>query len=554
MLLELSVENIAIIDRAQLSLGPGFTALTGETGAGKSLLVDAIELVLGARADSELVRAGATRGTVAATFDLSCRPDLQELCRNLGVEPEGGYLYLQREVLAEGRSSCRIAGRLVPLSTMRQIGAALVDLHGQHEHQDLLDPASHVRYLDAWIGEPAAALLAQVAERFAAVSEIERKLHSLRQDRRGREQRIDLLRFQIQEIESVDPTPDEMPELEARLSRLQHVERLAEVSAASLAQLVDEEGAALDRLGTSVRELESVARHDPEIEESLDAIRSAFYALQEGTRMLRAYADRLEADPEGLEATASRIDSLKRLRRKYGDDEAAILAFYERAKLELEDLDDSESTESDLQERLEALRVELQKSADALTELRREKAAAFAEEVQAQIRELAMERAVFTVSLNARPIDAAGADDVVFLFSANAGEPPRPLDRIASGGEISRVMLAMKSVLAGTAGVPTLIFDEVDTGLGGRAAAVVARKLEALGSHYQVVVISHLPQIASRASSHFRIEKGEEAGRVTTRIVPLANAERVHEIARMIAGEQVGDSAVAHAREMLGLA
>ncbi|MFQ3668130.1 MAG: DNA repair protein RecN [Fimbriimonadaceae bacterium] len=553
MLLELSVENIAIIDRAQLALGPGFTALTGETGAGKSLLVDAIELVLGARADSDLVRAGATRGTVAATFDLTSHPDLQALCRHLGVEPEGGCLYLQREVLAEGRSTCRIAGRMVPLSTMRQIGAALVDLHGQHDHQDLLDPVSHVRYLDAWIGEPAAALLAQVAERFAAVSEVERKLHALSQDRRGREQRIDLLRFQVQEIESVDPVPGEMPELEARLGRLQHVERLAEVSAASLARLVDEEGAAVERLGTSVRELESVARHDPEIEESLEAIRSALYALQEGARTLRAYADRLEADPEALDATASRIDDLKRLRRKYGDDEAAILAFYRRAKLELEDLDNSETTESELQERLKILRSELQQSVDDLTALRREKAARFAEEVQTQIRELAMERAVFTVGLSPRPIDATGGDEVVFLFSANAGEPPRPLNKIASGGEISRVMLAMKSVLAGTAGVPTLIFDEVDTGLGGRAAAVVARKLEALGEHYQVVVISHLPQIASRASSHFRIEKGEESGRATTRVVPLADAERVQEIARMIAGERVGDSAVAHAREMLGL-
>lgn len=553
MLLELSVENIAIIDRAHLSLGPGFTALTGETGAGKSLLVDAIELVLGARADTDLVRAGATRGTVAATFDLTHRPDLQALCRNLGIEPEGGCLFLQREVLAEGRSSCRIAGRMVPVSTMRQIGAALVDLHGQHDHQDLLEPESHVRYLDAWIGEPAAALLAEVAERYGLVSETERRLHTLRQDRRSREQRIDLLKFQIQEIESVAPMAGEMPELAAKLSRLQHVERLAEVAASSLAQLVDDEGSAVDRLGSAVRDLESVARHDPELADSLDAIRSSLYALQEGARMLRAYADRLEADPESLESTAGRIDALKRLRRKYGDDESTILSYLSHAKAELADLDNSETSEAELEARLEHLWQDLVETAVRLSELRRERAALFAREVQTQIRELAMERAVFTVQVNSRVIDASGGDDVVFLFSANAGEPPRPLNKIASGGEISRVMLAMKSVLAGVAGVPTLIFDEVDTGLGGRAAAVVARKLEALGNHYQVVVISHLPQIASRASSHFRIEKLEDGGRVTTKVVPLSEGERVTEIARMIAGEQVGDSAVAHAREMLGL-
>ncbi len=551
MITELSVENIAIIERATLSFGSGFTVLTGETGAGKSLLVDAIELALGARADAELVRAGASRAMVSVVFDLSARPKIVKRLSELGIELEEGSLYVQRELYAEGRSQCRIAGRTIPVSMLKQIGQLLVDLHGQHDHQSLLHPERHLDYLDAWIGTEAESLKAKIQGQHERVQGLESRLRSIRSGQREREQRLDMLRFQVSEIEQAQIRPGELAESEALLERLKHSEKLSQATRESLQSVAEDEGNVLDRLRLSVRQLEEAARYDPSLDQTIEPLRSALYTLEDGVHGLRAYEDSLESDPEALENAAERIDTIRKILKKYGDDEESVLEFWDSASRELQLLEGDEGSESDLCEELESAKATLAKTCAELTKLRTAKAKEFSKLVADQLHDLAMEKAKFEVKIEPKDPDPTGADAVEFAFSANVGEPLRPLSKIASGGEMSRVMLGLKTVLAGKAGVPTLIFDEVDAGLGGRAAAVVARKLEALSAHYQVVVISHVPQIASRASSHLRIEKGEMNGRVTTQVVSLGEKDRVDEIARMIGGETVSESAIIHAKEML---
>lgn len=551
MIVELSVENLAIIERCDLTLGPGFTALTGETGAGKSLVVDALELAFGARADASLVRSGAARALVSVTVDLSGLPELAAQCRELGAEPEDGVLFLQREVFAEGRSQCRIGGRLAPVSTLREIGRRLVDLHGQHEHQSLLDPKTHLAYLDAWIGGDASNLRNTVSQKLAAWQELDRRLSALRGSRRERDQRIDLLRFQVGDIEAVAPVPNELAELETRLSRLKNAEALAQTAAAVRQALIDGEPAAADLIGAASHQLADSQRLDPTLRRIADPLGQAAILLEEAISELRQYEDGTESSPEALEETAGRIDVVKRLLRKYGDDETAVLAFLQAAKEELELLTADEEGEGELETAEQDARKALDEACEALRKLRTEKAAPFAREVEAQLRELAMEKARFDVSFATKPPEEDGADAVEFVFSANVGEALKPLSRIASGGEISRAMLAIKTTLSGRAGVPTLIFDEVDVGLGGRAAATVAKKLETLSQFSQVLAITHLPQIAGAASAHFRVEKYESNGRVVAEAKPIHGKERIEELARMIAGEEVGESAREHAKALL---
>lgn len=551
MIVELTVENLAIIEKAQLTLGPGFTVLTGETGAGKSLLVDALELALGERADTELVRTGSPRAGVSVVVDLSDENRLFDQLTEEGIALEDSSLFIQREVFAEGRSQCRIGGRLSPVSVLKQIGTLLVDLHGQHAHQSLLDAERHIGYLDGWIGKEAFDFQRDIRDAYRVAEEARKRLAALQSSLRDREHRLDLLRFQTKEIEDVSPQIGEMEELESQLVRFRNSEKLATTSYGALESLQEKEGCAVDALGAAVKSLEDVARFDVALESVLEPLRGALYALEEGAHGLRAYAEGIESNPAVLEQVAGRIDDLKRLRRKYGEDEAKVLEFLEGAKRELSSLEDSESSEATLAGEVQVAENRLIELCADLSSIRHERADQFASLVEKELRDLAMERAIFQVRVTTKAPSADGADKVEFFFSANAGEPPRPLGKIASGGEMSRVMLAIKTSMAGRAGVPTLIFDEVDAGLGGKAAAVLGKKLEELAQHYQVVVISHLPQIASRALTHYRIEKGESGGRVTTNVRLLKPDERVEEIARMLAGEHVTDSARQNARDLL---
>ncbi len=551
MITELHVENLAIIQKASVSFRHGFTALTGETGAGKSLLIDALELCLGERADTELVRTGATKASVQLVIDLTQNPSILRNLDELGIDSENGVIYIQREVFAEGRSQARVNNKPVPVSVLREIGAQIVDLHGQHQHQALLNEETHIKYLDAWIGAEVATIKTQISDRYTKWQNAKRKYDALQRGIQEREQRVDMLTFQISEIDSFGVVLGEEKELVSSMARLANAEKIASAAQMALASLSDDEINARDLVAIGVKHAEDIARMD----ESLDIteLRESLELLQEGIHNLQRYLDKIESDPASLEMTVERLDGLKKLKRKYGETESDILAFLHNAQLELDSLTDSEASEEVLLKSLQDSARELNVVCAILTTLRESKSKEFSLDVQKHLTDLSMEKTRFVVQLKPMEPTPDGADFVEFQFSANTGEELKPLAKIASGGEISRVMLAMKSALAGRAGVPTLIFDEVDTGLGGAAAAAVGKKIRALSEHYQVLAISHLPQVASQANEHFRIQKGESGGRVQTDILALTEDERIHEIARMLAGDSVSEHAVANAKDLLRL-
>ena len=549
MLHALHIENLAIIDRLEVHFEAGLNALTGETGAGKSILVDALNLALGERADPTLIRAGADKLRVNAVFELPDDPELRALLDELGVEPEEGLLYLSREVQAGGRSVARINGQPVPLSTVQAIGERLVDLHGQHEHQSLLNPSRHLEFLDRWLGEPALSLRAQTREAVLALRQAERELQELTERAREREQRLDLYRFQLEEIRAANLQVGEDALLETEARRLTHAEKLIALAGGAYDALMQENGA-YDLAAYARRSLSEIARIDPSVAEWGDMLEGALAQMEEVAHNLRAYAEQIEYDPARLEEVIARLELIKRLKRKYGDTIEAVLQYAEEAESNLHALE----TQTERREALEAQVAELQSRAanlcEQLSALRKAGAQRFAQAVQAILRELAMERAEFRVEVRPKPMDTRGADSIEFLFSANPGEPPRPLSKIASGGEMSRVMLALKTALADAAPVPTLVFDEIDAGLGGRTAHAVGEKLAELAQHCQILCITHLPQIASRATHHLAIEKHSDGDATRVQIRALEGEARIQEIARMLTGEPT-EIALQHAQELL---
>lgn len=551
MILELSVENIAVIEKAQIGLGPGFTVLTGETGAGKSLLVDAIALALGGRADADLLRAGAQKGPVHLVATITNNPAARALCDELGVSPEEDTIFIVREISSEGRNVSRINGKAHPVSSVKQLGSVLVDLHGQHDHQALLDPVRHLEYLDLWIGAPLRPLLDAVSAAYDEWHETQEKLNTLRKAGRDREHRIDLLSHQVSELSEAGLRVGELEELQAQLVKSKHAAAISEATYSAISALDDEEISASGRLAEAITGLHSVQKYDEDLAEIVSILESAETQLKEALLELRNHAEELGSESQDVEEIAERLDKVKRILRKYGDDEQSALEFLAEAEQELSLLSDAESSEVELLSQLKVREQALNKACSNLTELRTQSAANFSALVQSEIQELAMAKAKFEVAVLPSSPSRLGADSIQFMFSANTGEPLRALDKIASGGEMSRVMLALKVALAGKAGVPTLIFDEIDTGLSGFAAAVVARKLSELSKHYQVVAISHLPQLAGRADVHFKIEKNEREERTFTEIRKLEGEERVRELARMLAGEEIGEMAIANARELL---
>jgi DNA repair protein RecN (Recombination protein N) len=549
MIVELRVENLAIIKQVEVHFLGGFSVMTGETGAGKSLLIDALELALGERADTELVRTGSAKASVQLVADLTHSPAIREWCSAESIELEENRLLIHREVYAEGRSQAKVNGRTIPVATLRVLGKQLVDLHGQHQHQSLFDPETHIEFLDLWIGSEVVSLKSKVAAHFETYSELKRRADALKKNVREREQKIDMLRFQVEEISNFAPVVGEEEELLSSLSRMRNLERISQSVAKALDVLSEGESNARDLLGIGLQAVEEAARFDATLGTS--DLETASVALNEGINVLSHYVDTLEMDPQLLETMDDRLDALRKLKRKYGDSEQEILSFLDSASRELSDLENAEASQETIESEVNEAHSRLIELCETLSQLRHEKSELFTKEVQEHLKDLSMNRAVLSARMMTVEPTATGSDTLEFLFSANAGEIAKPLAKIASGGEISRVMLALKSVLAGRAGVPTLIFDEVDTGLGGQAATSVGRKIRELGKHYQVISISHLPQVAAQGTHQYRIEKSEEGGRVATQVLKLSDEERVDEIARMLAGDQISESARANARELL---
>ncbi len=565
MLREIYLENFALVDKLRLELGPGLNVLTGETGAGKSVLIDAVEVALGGRASADYVKAGADRARIELLFDVPEQEGLRTLLADMGYD-EGDQLVISREILAQGRSVARINGRPVTVGTVQQLSSYLVDIHGQHEHQWLLKPHMHRRLLDSLGGQRLRDLLDQVGLLYRRHRQLRQQLEAYSGDARTRAREMDLLRFQIREIQAARLQPEEESDLLAQRQRLMHAQRLREVihEAYATAYAGGPQRSAFDSLGEVCARLEEAAQLDGALGQLAAEAKRLQYELRELSSALRRASEEVNTDPAALEAVEERLEVYRKLKRKYGSTVEEILAYQEEMERRLSRLENSEEEASRLQAELEAVSRELATSCRLLSEERRRAARRLEDMASEQLSELGMARAALLVritqeedaqglEINGKRVrfGPEGIDRVEFLFAPNPGEPPRPLSRIASGGEISRVMLALKYLLARDDDVPTLIFDEVDSGIGGRAGAVVGSKLHRIARDRQVICVTHLAQIACLADHHHLLSKRVRAGRTVTEARSLLKEEeKVRELARMLAGE-VSETALEHARQLL---
>jgi DNA repair protein RecN (Recombination protein N) len=551
MLRELHIRDFALIDKVDLEFGPGLNLLTGETGAGKSIIIDAMGLVLGDRVTaSELVRAGAKRCSVEAHFTCTAGcPAGQYLAdRELVHEDNENDLVVSRELTISGKSQARINGRIVTSSSLKELGELIVDVHGQTDHQSLLRPSLHLELLDSWLGEDLTSLRTDTQKEFSQASSLARELHNLQLAARERVRNLDLYRFQLEEITAANPKPGEEEDLLQERNRLANIGRL--LAAADTAYSAIQNGA-LDALNSALGALERVEQADASLQDAVTPLRDALAYAEDFRDRIRGYRENLEDDPARQEEIEERIGVLRSLARKYGDTVEDILVYAEGLARQLEQIEHQDQREEQLGADLAESTKRLESLCGKLTARRKAGCAKFAAAVRAELADLGMQATKFEVALEAIPPAANGADKAEFVISPNPGEPLRPLAKVASGGETSRIMLALKSVLSKSAHIPTLIFDEVDVGVGGRTGAVIGAKLQAISNTAQVLCITHLPQVASRhADAHFQIEKRVVAGRTTVAVNRLDATARVLEIARML-GSDSSPTVLQHAREML---
>jgi DNA repair protein RecN (Recombination protein N) len=550
MLIELRIENFAVIERLTVSLHPGLNVLTGETGAGKSIIVGALSLLLGERASTDTVRAGADRAVVEGAFDVGARSDLLGLLDQQGIPVEDGLLILRREVAAEGRNRAWVNGSASTAGLVGSLGGYLVDLHGQHEHQALLRPDAQRDILDAYAGHTE-----QVAELRAAHATLlraRREMDALDSRTREAKERADFLAFQLHEIEQAGIEADEEARLEEETRLLQHAEDLMRLAQSLHRTLYESEDSVTDRLGSLRRELDQLIRIDPAQTNATELLDSAYYAVEELGRRMGDYASRVELDPGRLDALQRRRDLLFRLRSKYGPTLADVLETGERARRELAALENLGFERAALDQEAGRAAAAVRDLAGRISRGRADAAARLEAEVMAILPALGLEAAHFHASLPPVPEPgAAGGERVEFLVAVNRGFDPRPLARVASGGELSRVMLALKTVLARLDAVPTLIFDEIDAGIGGRIAVRIGAQLKEVARHHQVFAITHLPQIASRADHHLLVTKEEDEDTTRVALHHLHGQDRVRELARMLGGDPDSTTSLEHARELL---
>lgn len=552
MLVELRIRDYAVVDDLTLTLGPGLNVLTGETGAGKSIIVGALSLLLGERASSDVVRTGAERASVEAVFDVVALPGVRQRVEELGFRLDDGLLILRREVASAGRNRAWVGGSPATASVVGELGTALVDLHGQHEHQTLLRPRDQRTILDAFAG--AREVADHVAELYERVQELQRELEAREERRREVESRADFLRFQLQEIDEAGLSPGEDDELEAEAGRHEHSEELVQGAQQLASALYEDEDAVADRLAEARRILARLVGFDPSLQEQLARLDEAYHFVTEAGRRIGDYASAIDHDPERLEELRTRLDRIFRLKRKYGPELADVLETAQRVRVELADHDDADHDLGRVRTEIATARAALTERAAQLSDARRVAATSLGEAVAAVLPSLGLTGGDFEVRLSSHEsISAGGAESVEFLVTPNVGFEPMPLARIASGGELSRVMLALKSILASVDRVPVLVFDEIDAGVGGMVATAVAEKLVEVAARHQVFVVTHLPQVASRAGHHLLVEKHGGAGVTTTAVRRLAGEERVEEIARMLGGDPESATSREHARELLGV-
>jgi len=553
MLTELRIRNFAIIESLTLPLAPGFNVLSGETGAGKSIIVGALGLLLGERASGDLIRTGADRAVVEGVFDIAGHASAASVLDERGVDVENDTVVLRREVSMTGRARAWVNGTTVTAAVLAEVGRLLVNLHGQHEAQTLLDTDAQRQILDAFGGAMEQA--AQLRSAYEALCAVRRDIQTLESRRSEAERRADYLRHVSQEIDAAQLVAGEEERLEDEARRLEHAEELRLLAQGMTGMLDGDEDAVLQRLAAVQRSLASVQRIDPSLARLQETFDSAFYGLEELARELVAYEEGIELDPERLAEVERRRDLIFRLTKKYGPGIGDVLETAQRARAELDLLDSAGFDIRQLGERERAAAARVAEAAAALTALRSAAADRLARAVDQVLPDLGIADGRFTAALSPRAeIGATGAEDVEFRVALNVGHDARPLARVASGGELSRVMLALKTILARLDQVPTLVFDEVDAGIGGRVGLQVGETMRRVAAHHQVFAISHLPQIAARAHHHILVAKGAREGLTTADTRVLDGDARVIEIARMLGGDPESEVSQAHARELLATA
>ena len=553
MLEHLHIRNVALIKESEISFGDGLNILTGETGAGKSMIIDSLQFALGGRAGKDFLRHGEKQAAVEALFSGQSQALTEKLAEN-GIAPEeDGTLLITRTLSEAGKSVCRINGSTVTVGMLKEIAEDMIDIYGQHEHQSLLNPVKHIRLLDRFCGAGFGEAMEEYKNSRQRLKDLEKQLAILIGDESQREQRMDMLLFQKEEIEAAELREGEEDVLLEQKKRLSSMERLIRLTGESVTLLYDGDDrapSACDQLGDALAKLREAAEYDAALSPLADALADGYAAVEDCARELKREAEKQEADPEELERIEERLQLFYKLKRKYGGSIEAVLEFYEKAVQELEFLSNSSEKAAELSAKKAEEEKRLSALAETLTARRRATAEQVEEQIETALHDMEMKHARFHIQIEEKADwGADGKDKVEFLISANAGEPLKPLAKIASGGEMSRVMLALKTVLVDADEIGTFIFDEIDTGVSGRTARRVGEKMRFLGGKRQLLCITHLPQIAAMADNHFLIEKESDAGETVTRVTALDEEGAVREVARLM--NDVTETTLAAARELL---
>ena len=546
MLELLHIENIAIIEEAEIAFRPGFNALTGETGAGKSIVIDAMSAVLGQRTSRDLIRTGAGKAFVSALFS-HVDP---ALCEELGVAPdENGDLMLQREIGADGKNVCRVGGR--PVSQLRTLGSRLVNIHGQHDGQQLLDEEQHLAYLDSF--GKVDGLLKTYTDKYNTLTDIRRKMNALQMDEAEKARRMDTLQYQINELERAKLKSGEEEELQSRRNLLRNAEKfISAVSGADYALNGGEDGSGVLNLLRQAQDALGTVRHlDEGFNTLYERLESAYSEAYDIAFSVAEQRENFDFSPNELDEVEGRLDQLYRLKKKYGATVEDMLAYLDNCRKELDDIAYAGDALARLEKDCAKAEKAARKAAEELSAARKAAGETLSQAILTELRQLDMGKIRFQVDFAEKPLDAAGMDQVRFLMSANLGEELKPINKIASGGELARIMLAMKNVLSEQDHVATMVFDEVDTGVSGRAAQKVAEKMARISRHKQVLCVTHLPQLAAMADTHFSVEKGEANGRTFTQVRQLDRKQRQMELARLTGGAQVTETMLQGAEELL---
>lgn len=555
MLQELVIHDFAIIEALRVDFNNGMTVLTGETGAGKSIIIDAVGLLAGGRGSADFIRTGAKKCTLEGIFVVDDIDMIRAKLTDFGIPQEDDTVLLQRDINKNGRSICRINGHLVNTTILKRIGEMLVDIHGQNEHQELMFPEKHLGMLDHFAQHKVTPILTKYRQQYETYQKLVKTLKQRQDHEQEWAQRLDMLKFQTSEIEAANVQVDEEAQLINERDRLENFQRINESLGTSYQALNGDGQNTIDQLGVAMSAMQDIAALDPAYEKVSESINDAFYELQDAASEISNQMDDLSWDESRLNAIEKRLETLTELKHKYGPDLKAVLTYYAKIKRELDEMTHADADNDDLDQRVTDVKTTVIATAQQLSKIRHKAAQQLTQAVQKELADLYMDKAQFSVMfLDNQQLFSTGLDSVEFYIQTNPGESSKPLAKIASGGELSRIMLAIKTIFSRNEGVTSIIFDEVDTGVSGRVAQAIANKIELIGQTSQVLCITHLPQVAAMADFQLLIQKKIQDDRTTTSVTLLAAKKRVQEIARMIAGTEITTLSLEHAQELLRLA